>query len=982
MVSGTIVSSRVITSNAVFISNSLLMLANSLTEILSQRSGPLRTIIIIPSNPIKNFLTQHLTNSLGGCFGVRFLTLPQAIEHFLKLSYSDTFAFPSFSKLSLHIESLLLNPEDALLPLITYLGSDKQKISSLSRELAHVFLHYGVYGGKALKKWEKDEGYWQTLWHQIAKTWDFPQHILEKKPEPKFPINLILFNLHHIPPLYKTFLDTLSSFWQTFHFFRSPTPLYWGDLLSDRALAKTDLSFQNRNISASKRSDFEHLASDTNALLANFGTLGKSTFLWLAEKETQELFVPPEESSTLSQIQSDIFSMLPSRALEKDHSLEIHEASSIFQEITLLLENIKTTLGTGQILPEEILVLASDLNCYFPYIQFVFENKESPLGYSISDLTALPHNHVLKTIDLFFTLVESRFEAETIKDLLLSEPIAKKQNFSSEEFSLLSQIIEDMNIEWGFDQEMKKEILNIDSISQRGSWKFAFDHLLESLAFSSSFEISKFELLGNLISFLETLFTDLRKLKKREETLANWILILDELLQKYFVESEELQFVLKEIHSFGFLAQQVTSLFSFPSIHALLKEIFMKKTFDKYVSKKPVIQFAGLSDGSSLETKVIYLLGMDEDSFPRKRLVRSLNHLKGDPDCDHQPENSEKDRFFFLEALLSAKEKLVISYTGVSSSDGKPLAPSLCVQDLIHNFSSNPVQKHSAINFYPKPKQLPPLKIIVEPAQTLIIDIRHLLELVRHPIRFYCNRILGIFLDKAPEKDSKEFFLSYLDKAQMFDSLLMKDEDELIELWEKKNILPTALLEAPAKKELLKEFQEIQKGLITFGLTKKDFFSLHLDPLCKEPISLDANRFIHPTIQSTLPDGTPFTLFGKLPSLTKQGVYIHKNYSLAEVWKHLPYIAILKELSSYSPPTLLFGKDLIAKTPSFPLVSLVEYYREATQSISPLLPDQIEKFIKKKEFSPSSFFEDPYLSFLQPDLSKNWEAFPCKNLIV
>ena len=939
MLNEAIVSSPSITSNAVFISNNLLALAHILKEVLSQKEKSLRTIVIIPSNPIKNFLTQALTDSSGAFFGVRFLTLAQAIEHFLKLSYSNTFTFPPFSNLSLHIESLLLNPTEKLLPLLSYLGNDRKKISSLSRELSHVFLHYGVYGSKALDVWEKTDGWQQTLWHEVLKTWDFPCEILKEKPAPKIPTNLILFNLPHIPSLYKNFIEGLSSHFQTSYFLRIPS----------------------------------NLPFDNNPLLDNFGSLIQSNYLWLSEKETYELFIPPIETSTLSIIQSDIFAAAPCRKVDPDSSLQVHEASSPLREIEILLENLKIVIKDGSLLPEDIIVLASDLDRYFPHIQFIFEQESCPLGYSISDLSSLPHNHFLKTVDLFFSLVESRFEKEAIIELLFSEPIAKRQNFGAVEFSLLHQIIEDMNIEWGFDQEMKQEILETEALSERGSWKFAFDQLLISLAFRGSIEISKFETLGNLLSFLVALFTDLRSLKKREETLSNWIVILDDLLRKYFLDDDELDFILKEIHSFGPLAKKIDSPFLFSSIHSLLIEILSKKSFERYYTKKPVIQFANLSEGSSLETKIIFILGLDEDSFPRKRVVRSLNQLKGDPGCDHLPENSEKDRFFFLESILSAKEKLIISYIGLSEKDGKPLAPSLCVSELLHNFTSSPIKKHPNIAFYPKPREKVSFAIISLPETPLTIDIRHLIELVKHPIRFYCNRVLGVYLDKATEKDSREFFLSYLDRAVATDPYQKQSNEELFEMWEKKNLLPTALFQESAKIELLSELKEVHLGLKNFSLSKHDFFSIHFDPSCKEPSFLDSNRYIHPAIHSTTTDGRPFTLIGKLPALSKEGIYIHKNYSISELWKHLPHLSILSTINSPVPATLLFGKDSTTKTSPFPLPSLIEYYLQASTSPSPLLPDQIDKLLKKKLFSPTSFFDDPYLTFLPPDLTKDWD---------
>ncbi len=882
MMNETIVPPSSISSNPVFIANTLIELSNILKGVLPERRGTLRTLIVIPSNPIKNFLMQYLTDCEDCFFGLTFMPLQQAIDHLLTTSSPKAYRKPSSANLAIFIESLLLNPCDELLPLIAYLGSDKKKISSLAKKLSSIFLHYGVYGGKALQEWEKKEGWQQLLWQKSTGYWDFPCKLLENPPKGQIPTHIILFDIPHIPPLYQQFLE----------------------------------NFSHKTIKSAP-------------------------------------------------IETDLI---------HNKSIQVHEASSPLREIEILYDNLLIILNRGSALPEEIVVMASDLDRYFPFIQFVFEKEESQLGYSVTNISALPYNHFFKAVLLFFSLVDSRFEKESILDLIFSKPIAKKQGFASPEYSLLRQIIDDMNIEWGFDVEMKREILGLEKISERGSWKFAFNKLLESLAISSSIEISKFELLGNLIFFLDTLFSDLRDLKKREVSLANWLTLLDELLHKYFEDCDDLHFLLKEIYSFNDLARDIHSLFSFSTIHSLIKEILEKKRIDRVFSKHPIIQFIHLSEGYPLRANTTFILGLDEDSFPRKSGRESLNELKGMPGCDHQMESSELDRFFFSKAITSAEEEIILSFTGISEADGKQLKPSLVVLELISRVNT-PITKHQNIAFTSKPKKEFSFSIAQKPDAPLIIDIRHLIEVLKHPIKFYCNRILGLYLDRTPEKDSREFFLSYLDRALAIESFLKKEKEEIFENYEKINLLPTALFQESAKEELQGELNEIELGLKTFGLSKNEFFSIHFDPACKAPFSLDANRYIHPAIHASLPSGKPYAIVGKLPSLSKQGVYIHKESSIAETWKHLSHLSILSSIDSPAKPLLLFGKDLTSKSSSFPIESLIEYYLEAKSSPSPLIPEQIDKLIKKKQFSPISFFEDPYLTYLPPDLTKNWDTW-------
>ena len=876
----TIVPPPLITSNPVFIEGSIIELANILKRILPEKGNSLRTIIVIPSNPIKNFLMQYITDCDNCFFGSTFMTLQKATDHLISISYPTTYRKPSNANLALFLESHLLSPCDELLPLISYLGKDKKKISSLAKKLSTIFLYYGVFGGKALEEWEEKEGWQQILWQKSIGYWDFPCKLLKKPRERHIPTNIILFDIPHIPPIFEEFLKSFST----------------------------------------KTVKISHLKNDP------------------------------------------IY----------DKHLNIHEASSPLREIEILYDNLLNTLINESIFPEDIVVMAPDLNRYYPFIQFVFEQEGSQLGYSITNISALPYNHFFKSALHFFLLVESRFEKESILDLIFSKPIAKKQGFASQEYSMLRQMIDDMNIEWGFDAEMKREILDLDGISERGSWKFAFNKLLESLAVSQSIEISKFELLGNLIFFLETLFSDLRSLKNKEESLSNWIALLDELLHKYFEDCDDLEFLLCKIHSFTDISNDIHTHFPFSTVRALLIEILEKKTFDRTYSNNPIILFMNLSEGYPLSAKATFILGLDEDSFPGKNNSASLNELKGLDLSDHQPERSELDRFFFSRALFSAQGEINLSYTGLSESDGKPLEPSLVVQELRQTLNI-PIKKHPDVSFTPKPKELISFSIRTKPEPPLTIDIRKIIDALKHPIKFYCNHILGLYLDRGPEKDSREFFLSYLDRSLSIDSFLKKDKDDIFENYEKTNLLPTALFQESAKQELLNELTEIELGLKTFGLSKNEFFSIHFDPACKAPFSLDANRYIHPPIITTLSSGIRYTLTGKLPSLAKQGVYIHKESGTPEIWKHLAHLSILNEIESPAEPLLLFGKDFRTKSLLFPLESLIEYYLQASSFPSPLIPEQIDKLIKKKEFSPISFFEDPYLTYLPPDLTKNWD---------
>jgi exodeoxyribonuclease V gamma subunit len=84
----------------------------------------------------------------------------------------------------------------------------------------------------------------------------------------------------------------------------------------------------------------------------------------------------------------------------------------------------------------------------------------------------------------------------------------------------------------------------------------------------------------------------------------------------------------------------------------------------------------------SIPFKVVCLLGMNDADFPRSRIpsgfdLTVLRTRAGDRSVRND------DRYLFLEALLSAREKLLVFYVGRSVSDNSVLPPSVVVGELL-----------------------------------------------------------------------------------------------------------------------------------------------------------------------------------------------------------------------------------------------------------------------------------------------------------
>jgi exodeoxyribonuclease V gamma subunit len=81
---------------------------------------------------------------------------------------------------------------------------------------------------------------------------------------------------------------------------------------------------------------------------------------------------------------------------------------------------------------------------------------------------------------------------------------------------------------------------------------------------------------------------------------------------------------------------------------------------------------------------VVCILGLGDGQFPRKELSNDFDLIVHGPEGRRLGDRSRRsdDRYLFLEAILSARERLLITYTGQSIRDNSALPPSVLVNEL------------------------------------------------------------------------------------------------------------------------------------------------------------------------------------------------------------------------------------------------------------------------------------------------------------
>ncbi len=552
------------------------------------------------------------------------------------------------------------------------------------------------------------------------------------RPE-SLPRRVLVFGISSLPRQTLDLLHALAPFTQIMVFASNPCQHYWGDLVEGKELLKREYKrISERKVSADLNPEDLHL--ERHPLLASWGKQGRDYLHLLDEqdepdsyreklasiKRSIDLYRDPleEGESLLNQLQSDIFdlrSLKERQAVntvidtEKDTSLEFLVAHSAQREVEILHDQLLATFEKAQqtgkpLAPREVLVMVPDINVYAPHIQAVFgryagqyeERDPRFLPFHITDQSQRGQNTLLIALEKLLQLPSSRFAVSELLDLL--DTPALRENYQLEEADLprLKEWIQGANIRWGLNAKQRGDLGLPEE--EQNTWVFGLRRLLLGFASGASEawqgiephdEVAGLEaaLLGPLAQLLNDLETTRNELQKKH-TPATWLTTFANLTQRFFVDTSQADGWalmnlenqlenLEKVWQHASLNQQELPLEVVAE--ELLSALDQPTLTQKFLGGS--INFATLMPMRAIPFKQVWLLGMNDGDYPRSVRPADFDLMAK----DYRPgdrSRREDDRYLFLEALLSAREKLVISWIGRSIRDNTPRPASVLVGQL------------------------------------------------------------------------------------------------------------------------------------------------------------------------------------------------------------------------------------------------------------------------------------------------------------
>jgi exodeoxyribonuclease V gamma subunit len=750
-----------------------------------------------------------------------------------------------------HLEALPAGPVNA--PLLAHLTESGQRAERrrypLARRIADLFDRYAMYRSEMVRRWADGGGHgpdgeplppnmaWQPpLWRALVERLGAPSlnarfhQAMEAlaqgtlaRPE-DLPSEVTVFGVVSLPPLHLELLAAIGS--------RVEVTIH--------AVAPCEVWTSGSAPTASR-----------HPLLASCGVAAMNGHAALARHEAPDspadgnVSAPGTEPDPLCEVtalevlKADIrgdrrrgapaHPAVPLAA--DDRSVQVHACHGPMRQLEVLREVLLGLLEDDHTLqPRDIVVLCPDIAAYDPIIGAVLSDGDRygaggsgvpALPFRVADRTVRDENAVAQALLAVMDLVTARVGASVVADLLATGPLSARFGLSATDLATLPAWVLGTGISWGIDARHRDELIGLDDVAH--TWRAGLDRLVLGAAMADDgtrmvggvvpyddVEGGDVDLLGRLTVATDALFASVRSLAARQP-IAGWHDVLervvDELLDPGAGVHREAQLTRDLAAVREALATMVADsrdAGGTPSEIALtLEEV--RTVLGSHLGQPSgsaaygtgAITFAGLEPLRNVPHRVVCLVGLDDGALPRSTHRHGFDLISAHP-LPGDPDPRIEDRQLLLDALLSAGDHLVVTYTGRDARTNELRQPAVPISELLDVLgetltvngasgdavrdrlvTSHPLQPHSPRYFrgavdgedeMPRafdrrqlaaaltsvgeravaPDFLPPDRPLPMPGEDgldpHLIELADLIRFLEHPVRHLLQRRVGILL--------------------------------------------------------------------------------------------------------------------------------------------------------------------------------------------------------------------------------------------
>ena len=705
----------------VYRSNRAEFLAHVLSrQLIEQQPGPMETVeVMVNTWPTSRWLGEQLATANGISSLVRFpfpgSRLRQLVRQVLHLPAQENDPWRA-GRLVWAVLELLpeLLEQPVAQPLQVWLAQREGSASGLTRDrwqlarsIADAMDDYALYRPDQLDQWRRPrpEDDWQALlWRMLAQRLPRAPFGLQVREAVAclrrgdvapalLPERLRLFGISALAPVQVDLIQALSGLLDVEVYLLTPCPDLWQrcgsrrELLGDAWLAPPDGGWLAE-------------APRLEAILGRMGAefqqlLEGSGEAQLGERREGDLFAAPLQIAAAEDRQPTLLDQLQQQLVDADsiplltrsaadQSLLFQAAPGPWREVQLVRDRILQWLAADpELAPRDVLVMTPQIERYAPLLSSVFNDTAAigvDLPWRLTDRSQQSSPGLSMAMFTLLELAATRFTATGLERLLANPALQGQQGLTAEEAVLITQTLQRSGFRWGLDARERggDEVHSLRWCLDR--WLLGLVLPVEQALAPEGAAPFQQELdpdrLVRWWSLLDCLARVLDRLRQPRPCHA-WVEVLQTLLKELFADggawTMELQSWAAALEEWRLQAEDCPLDLDAAVALEVLQEALSVDS-GRFGHRSGSLTISALEPMRAIPHKVIVLMGLDSTDFPRPNR-RPGFHLLEQQRRLGDPRGSDQDRYVLLEALMSARRHLLISWCGRQERTGEPQPP-------------------------------------------------------------------------------------------------------------------------------------------------------------------------------------------------------------------------------------------------------------------------------------------------------------------
>ncbi|NKR58017.1 exodeoxyribonuclease V subunit gamma [Rhodococcus hoagii] len=507
---------------------------------------------------------------------------------------------------------------------------------------------------------------------------------------------------------------------------------------------------------------------------------------------------PSRPATLLGQLQSDIAADRQPSSWPVDDTVEIHSCHGPARQVEALRERLLHLFQNDPTLePRDVVVMCPDVETYAPLVRAAFgQGVQGPLTHPghrlrvrLADRALHQTNPVLGVVAALLDLADSRVTVSQVLDLAATAPVRRRFRFDDDNLERMREWTVAAGARWGIGRR-ERGAFGLGDFEQN-TLKAALDRILLGAAADDAdgewlslalplddVESNDIDLTGRLAEYVDRLDVSLRGLtgpQSAEQWLAALARALDLLVDVPEADAWQLGQARRELAAA--VEHGGDTQLRLADVRAMLRSRLAGRP-TRANFRTGELTVCTMVPMRSVPHRVVVLLGLDDDVFPRGTGIDGDDVLARDPILGERDPRSE-DRQLLLDAIMSASERLLLFYTGADPVNGTPRPPAVPLAELRDVLAAmagtdvvqrHPLQPFDPRNFDPvgprsfdhaalggaraaQQPSVPAPAFLPEPLPPIVpgdVDLAELISFLENPIQGFLRQRLGF---RVPDLD-------------------------------------------------------------------------------------------------------------------------------------------------------------------------------------------------------------------------------------